>query len=166
MPDLFKNDDFGVVVFGYGSEVDSLEPIVHIDSKEVRADGNRTKQDDSTISSNVSHPNFPTWLLPEAAGRSRMCSGSLSNPGSSSMPISMGVAESRTGGLSEPETTGEGGGAFAGVNAWSMKTIAAMRWNRFLLIGVWRSGKVLGAGAADRNAGLATILLGSWPKAP
>jgi hypothetical protein len=72
MPELFISDSFGVVVFGYGSEVNSREPIIRIDSKDVRADKDRTKRDESTISSNMGLPNFPTWVLPAAAGDGRM----------------------------------------------------------------------------------------------
>ena len=72
MPELFSNDNFGVAVFGYGSEVDSREPIISIDSKEVRADDLRTKRDDSSIASNAGLPNFPFWVLPAGSGDARM----------------------------------------------------------------------------------------------
>jgi hypothetical protein len=78
MPELFANDNFGVAIIGYGSEVDSNEPFVYIDSKAVRADEDRTKRDETTISSNKDLPNFPVWLLPAAAGDSRMCAALVS----------------------------------------------------------------------------------------
>ncbi len=72
-PEAFTGENFAVSIFGYGGAGGCVRSILQIDPVGTRADAECTRRDESTISSDKTHPVFPFWLKHVAEGKAPLC---------------------------------------------------------------------------------------------